>query len=63
MICKEVNYDLAMQEWGNLLDSGSLSKDQKSVAWSHLGRFESGEEYGLLSRCPIWWTPGLGDFQ
>jgi ssDNA-binding Zn-finger/Zn-ribbon topoisomerase 1 len=52
MICKEVNYDLAMQEWGNLLDSGSLSKDQKSVAWSHLAglKAEKNMAYYLAAR-------------
>ena len=36
MICKEVNYELAMHEWANLLDSGDLPDDRDSIARAHL---------------------------
>jgi hypothetical protein len=37
MICgNKVSYELAMDEWGNLLDRGQLPKDQKKIAKVHL---------------------------
>ena len=36
MILKEVNYDLARDEWANLLDNGNPTEDQRAVAKSHL---------------------------
>ncbi|MCY2930972.1 MAG: NERD domain-containing protein [Planctomycetota bacterium] len=36
MIRKNVNYGMAMHEWGNLLDSGALPGDQEAMAKSHL---------------------------
>ncbi len=52
MICKEVSYDLAMHEWGNILDSGSLPKDQMSVAKAHLAGLKAEKDmaYYLAAR-------------
>ena len=52
MICKEVSYDLAMHEWGHLLDSGSLPEDQISVAKAHLAGLKAEKEmaYYLAAR-------------
>lgn len=52
MICKEVSYDLAMHEWGHLLDSGSLPEDQVSVAKAHLAGLKAEKEmaYYLAAR-------------
>jgi len=36
VICKEVNYSLAMDEWANLLDSGALPEGQVAIARSNL---------------------------
>ena len=36
MICKEVSYNLAMDEWGSLLDGDSLSAEQAKTAKMHL---------------------------
>ncbi len=36
MICKKVNYNLAMDEWGSLLDGDSLSAEQAKTAKKHL---------------------------
>lgn len=52
MICKEVSYNLAMHEWGHLLDSGSLPEDQISVAKAHLAGLKAEKEmaYYLTAR-------------
>jgi len=52
MIYKEVSYDLAMHEWGHLLDSGSLPEDQVSVARAHLAGLKAEKEmaYYLAAR-------------
>jgi predicted RNA-binding Zn-ribbon protein involved in translation (DUF1610 family) len=44
MICKAVSYDLAIQEWANLLDSGSLPKDQCNLARAHLAGLKAEKE-------------------
>ena len=36
MICKEVSYNLAMDEWTSLLDGDSLSAEQVRTARAHL---------------------------
>ena len=36
MIIKDVNYDLAIQEWSHLLDSGALQNDQELIAKIYL---------------------------
>lgn len=52
MICKEVSYDLAMQEWGHLLDSGSLPKDQVSSVKAYMAGLKAEKEmaYYLAAR-------------
>lgn len=52
MICKEVNYDMAMQEWANLLDSGALPEDQTWIARSQLAglKAEKNMAYYLNAR-------------
>jgi hypothetical protein len=52
MLYKEVSYDLAMDEWGHLLDSGSLPEDQVSVAKAHLAGLKAEKEmaYYLKAR-------------
>ena len=52
MICKEVNYELAMHEWTNLLDSGDLPDDQASVARAHRAGLKAEKEmaYYLKAR-------------
>jgi len=52
MICKEVNYEMAMQEWANLLDSGRLPEDQAWIARVHMAGLKTEKEmaYYLKAR-------------
>jgi len=52
MICTDVSYDLAMEEWGHLLDSGSLPEDQVPIAKAHLAGLKAEKEmaYYLAAR-------------
>lgn len=44
MIHKSVSYDLAMAEWANLLDTASLSEDQRAIAKAHLAGLKAEKE-------------------
>ena len=44
MICKEVSYNLAMDEWGGLLDRDSLSAEHAKTARMHLAGLKAEKE-------------------
>lgn len=52
MIRKDVNYGLAMDEWANLLDNGSLAGDQAAIARAHLAGLKAEKEMAYyLNTC------------
>ncbi len=44
MICKKVSYELAMEEWANLLDSDALPDGQRPIAKMHLAGLKAEKE-------------------